>query len=206
MKYFEVRRSLRILEKFNAPNKHLCVVLHGYGQLISYFSRKFDSSANEMNYLFVEGPHRFYLNGNNGRVGASWMTKEDRALDILENHSAIKQLINHYGDQFDTIHLLGFSQGAATAARFAEENPELLDSLTLWASVFPPDMKTPDQLRNLPCFLLYGDSDEYYPLEKRESMIEQQEEITDAEVIKYKGGHNIYALPLSILCNKLTAI
>ena len=206
MKYFPIQRSTRIIEKFESSSSSLCIVLHGYGQLISFFSRKFASAYPDMNFLFIEGPHRFYLEGNNGRVGASWMTKEDRSLDILENHQAIKEIISFYSSNFQKIHLLGFSQGAATAARFAEENPKLISSLTLWASVFPPDMNTPENLTELPCFLLYGDTDEYYPKEKREPMIEQQLQITHAEVIKYEGGHTIYALPLSILCEKLNSI
>jgi hypothetical protein len=58
--------------------KYLLIALHGYGQLSSYFGKKFEDLPNEFFIVIPEGMHRFYLDGTSGRVGASWMTKEAR--------------------------------------------------------------------------------------------------------------------------------
>ena len=63
----------------------LLYVLHGYGQLASYFIKSFDKISDSYFVVAPEGMHRFYLKGTSGRVGASWMTKEAREIDIDEN-------------------------------------------------------------------------------------------------------------------------
>ena len=60
-------------------------VLHGYGQLAEFFIRKFQHLSDDYFIVAPEGMHRFYLSGSSGRVGASWMTKEERETDIQDN-------------------------------------------------------------------------------------------------------------------------
>jgi predicted esterase len=58
-------------------------VLHGYGQLPQYFLRKFLPIADSTRVIIAPGGlSRFYLDGFSGRVGSTWMTKEERLLDI----------------------------------------------------------------------------------------------------------------------------
>ncbi len=71
-------------ENYSSKRK-LLIALHGYGQLAQYFAKKFDQLPKEYALLVPEGMHRFYLDGNSGRVGASWMTKEGREMDIDDN-------------------------------------------------------------------------------------------------------------------------
>ena len=95
--------------------------MHGYGQMAKFFIRKFQS-AEELGYTIIapQGLHKFYLEGTSGRVGASWMTKENREDDIQNYliylnavHSEISSEKN-----WDEIVILGFSQGVATAFRW----------------------------------------------------------------------------------------
>ena len=59
--------------------KTIWFVLHGYGMLAEYFIKKFDSIVNNDNCVIApEGLSKFYTKGFYGRVGASWMTKENR--------------------------------------------------------------------------------------------------------------------------------
>lgn len=139
-----VERSMRYETIIpNEPIKQVIYVLHGYGQLVSFFKRKF-SSYQLPNTLFVfpEGMHRFYLQGSSGRVGASWMTKEWRENDIIENNQALSTLQNHIQQLYNpekTI-VLGFSQGGATAARWVTSTNIKCDHFIAWGSVFPPDL------------------------------------------------------------------
>lgn len=142
-------------------------VLHGYGQLVSFFSRKFEA-LNLKNTLLVfpEGRHRFYLQGSSGRVGASWMTKEWREEDIRWNNETLNQLHKHILLQHPSIRktsVLGFSQGGATASRWVVKNTISFDHFVSWASVFPPDLENKETQLNarVKSFVL-GSNDEYF--------------------------------------------
>jgi predicted esterase len=72
--------------------KDVLFILHGYGQLAQYFIRKFAAlETKDVVVIAPEGLSRFYLEPIEGagrktnRVGATWMTKEDRLVDI-ENY------------------------------------------------------------------------------------------------------------------------
>lgn len=142
-------------------------VLHGYGQLVSFFSRKF-KALNLKNTLLVfpEGRHRFYLQGSSGRVGASWMTKEWREEDIRWNNETLNQLHKHILLQHPSIRktsVMGFSQGGATASRWVVQNTISFDHFVSWASVFPPDLENKETQLNarVKSFVL-GSNDEYF--------------------------------------------
>ncbi len=94
--------------------------LHGYGQLAEYFIRKFQPMADAgWRVVAPEGGHRFYLKGTDGRVGASWMTKEDRLSDIQDYITFLDRLRGAIDHEEGTPEvLLGFSQGVATALRW----------------------------------------------------------------------------------------
>ena len=138
---FEQKR--RYYQNDLAGKQKILIALHGYGQLAQFFYKKISFLSEDWGILVPEGPHRFYLEATSGRVGASWMTKEWRAQDIEDNIAYLQQLIEKVRAEHPhtTFHLLGFSQGGATAARLFQRCPELFAQLILWASVFPPDLE-----------------------------------------------------------------
>lgn len=173
----------------------LIYVLHGYGQLAEFFIRKFQFLGEHHFIVAPEGMHRFYLNGSSGRVGASWMTKEERETDISDN---IRFLDNLHAEitangTFDRIMILGFSQGGATAARWHFKGKIKADHLLIWASVFPPDLLMEQEfegrLSSKNVFFI-GEDDEYYSAEQQ---IEQLQFYRSKgfESIHYKGKHDI---------------
>ena len=91
-------------------SRKLLIVMHGYGQLAKYFSRKFHSCPSSYYIVAPEGPHRFYKQGYSGRVGASWMTKEAREVDIKDNLNWLNALLHKLtlGKTFEEVILLGF--------------------------------------------------------------------------------------------------
>lgn len=188
------------------PNtKKVWFVLHGYGQLAEYFLRKF--KALELHSICViapEGLSRFYLEdvnkrsqGGSQRVGATWMTRENRLMDI-ENyltylHTIYQQEIGNRTDLDVTI--LGFSQGAATASRWAVENRVAFNRLILWAGIFPEDMdfqRGHEVLSTKKIELIYGTKD---PFLNDERLVHMQT-LTDklqvqATVQTFEGGHEV---------------
>jgi predicted esterase len=176
------------LEKANK----LLFVLHGYGQLAEFFIRKFKEIPEDYLVIAPEGMHRFYLNGTSGRVGASWMTKEDRESDIADNLNWLSQMFIKLTKQkkIKKTILLGFSQGGATAARWFYGKNVQLDQLILWASVFPPDLEKSLIQSNSNNYFVIGTEDEYYNTEALKSEIEFHKKI-GFRTLQFAGKHEI---------------
>lgn len=170
---FTFKARFYTLGKLTSNTKQIWFVLHGYGQLAGYFIRKF-SALEEQNIFVVapEGLSRFYLENlqssgrSSDRVGATWMTKENRLADI-ENY--LQYLDTVFEDQVGSsnkmpVTIVGFSQGAATASRWITNGKVNFNRLILWAGVFPPDMdfkSGKDILDHKETYFVYGKSDPF---------------------------------------------
>lgn len=185
----------------------LIFVLHGYGQLVEYFVRKFDGLGEDVFIVAPEGMHRFYLKGSSGRVGASWMTKEARESDITDNIHWLNELNDYIREEhsFESTILLGFSQGGATAARWYENSSNPFDHLIMWASVFPPDLQmnafatTIDSGKN---HFVLGQDDPYYDIDQQKDVMDFYKSIGFRST-QYKGGHDIDLATLKVLFEDL---
>ena len=201
--HFTINKRVRVVNIASPkPNRvqHVWLCLHGYGQLAVWFARNFAHLKDDQRMIIIpEGPHRFYLQGTEGRVGASWMTKEDRLADIEDQYDYLEELLESHLKNFNKgvrIHVFGFSQGVATAMRWLERTNHNIASLVCWAGSFPPDI---DYLQNSAPFstlnfhACFGDSDPYIPLDKAHSMVNQ---VADGgihiDTHLYEGEHKIY--------------
>lgn len=210
---FQFKARYQTLGKLDATTKKVWFVLHGYGQLAEYFLRKFKSlEAHGVFVIAPEGLSRFYIEdvtkrsqGGSQRVGATWMTRENRLVDI-ENYltylNTIYQL--EIGDRKDlNITVLGFSQGAATASRWVLENQIQFNRLLLWAGMFPDDMdfaKGHEVLLNKKVQLVYGKKDPFLNDERLVHMETLTQKLNvPAEVITFDGSHEIDESTLKVL-------
>jgi predicted esterase len=131
----------------DSSTKEIWFVVHGYGQLAKHFIKKFNPIATSERVIVAPGGlSRFYLEGFNGRVGATWMTKEDRLLDIDNYVSYLNKIYeevsgNLVAGQRVDFHFLGFSQGAATVTRWLQWHEHDFKRLIVWAGSFPHDME-----------------------------------------------------------------
>ncbi len=196
-----IQRQAKVLTLGNPDSKRLLVVLHGYGQLADYFIRKFVSLENDFFIVAPEGPHRFYLNGFSGRVGASWMTKEKRDWDITDNMNYLNQVLDKYGIDKE-IHILGFSQGGATAARFVAQTQYPIFNFICWASAFPEEI-TPqnnDNFKKSHLNFVLGDEDPFFTKEDAQLAIEGYQNKGFTTTL-FKGKHDIEMNTLHTVLN-----
>jgi predicted esterase len=202
---FTCEARYAILGKINPQTRSVWFVIHGYGQLAQYFIRKFTSLESE-NIVIVapEGLSRFYLEditsrmqtGNN-RVGASWMTKENRQMDIANYIRYLDTVYHHLLKNVSgvPITILGFSQGAATVSRWITHSNILFDRLILWAGIFPPDMDfvhAGELLQSKETHLVYGNTDPFLNDDRfaEMKMISEKLKISPT-VTTFNGGHDI---------------
>lgn len=173
------------------------LVCHGYGQLASYFIRHFQPLTEAGHYVIApEGLSRFYLQGFSGRVGASWMTKEDRQTDIDNYVQYLSDVYQAATNGTDIpLHLLGFSQGVATISRWALLSGVPFQQLVLWAGVFPPDLpiELPTAvLTKRKVSVVYGTSDPFLEQARiEEQLLLLKSRGITPEVISFDGKHEI---------------
>ena len=154
--------------------KQVWFVCHGYGQLAGYFLKHFESlDDGEKLIIAPEGFSRFYLNGFYGRIGASWMTREDRLNDIKDYVIFLDAVYQRIFDQVDRssvkVSVLGFSQGTATASRWLALGDIEAEQLILWAGLLPSEIieeNKAEVFREIKLVLVAGENDEYASEEK----------------------------------------
>ncbi|AWW31321.1 alpha/beta hydrolase [Echinicola strongylocentroti] len=190
--------------------KNLWILLHGYGQLAPYFLRKFKNQFNEKRlFIAPEAQNHGYLKGYSGRVGANWMTKHERKNAIANNHRFLNQVLARNLERFTdlpSVHILGFSQGCATATRWAAQLSYPIKSLILWGGGFAHDMDfgmVSSKLSETKVWSVEGDSDEFLTDDRKleQAKILSQMNIKK-ETIHYSGGHDIYEVPLQKIVHR----
>lgn len=202
--YLKIEKTARYYLSGPLDNSYqtVCFVLHGYGQLAKFFVRPFtDTGLSNVLFVAPEGLHRFYLNGTKGRVGASWMSKEDRLKDI-EDYCAYLDLLRDqlipqvsFEDK-ESVGVLGFSQGAATACRWLSYSKHQFSYLLNYAGIYPPDLPEHiaiERMQNIPVIHLLGDKDEYITMDKMKESLEEFSKLGFPKDLKlFEGTHRIY--------------
>src|SRR5438874_13785220 len=121
----------------------LWFVCHGYGQLASRFLERFRALESPGRCIVApEGLSRFYLTEHptERRVGASWMTREDRLHEIDDYVRYLDAVSRAVTPATAQVTALGFSQGTATVCRWAARGSARLERLILWGGEVPPDL------------------------------------------------------------------
>jgi len=175
------------------------ILFHGYGQLAEFFIQKFlPFDTNERLFIAPEATNYSYLKNFQGRVGANWMTSHERELAIENNHRYLDQLMHQILSRFEyspIINVLGFSQGVATATRWASRWTWDVSKFILWAGGFAHDLEldlSKKKFEKTELISVLGDHDEFVSSEN----IQKQKDFVrslDKEVrkIAFSGGHII---------------
>jgi predicted esterase len=196
-----------------AATREIWFVCHGYGQLARLFLRHFEPLAvGDRVVVAAEALNRFYLEDpegghKNARVGATWMTREDRLAEIADYVGYLDAVYDDVRAAAEAasprIVVLGFSQGVATACRWAVTGRVRADRLVLWAERLPHDLDVrahKEKLRALALTIVVGLDDRWV---SREAVAEHETllaaEGIPVNVISFQGGHRMDADTLRAL-------
>jgi hypothetical protein len=187
----------------------LLVGFHGYGETAEVHRKELEQipGIGEWSVAAVQALHPFYSKGGT-ILGASWMTSLDRELAIGDNINYVRRVIAHVipsvsegpgrpggarylppltGSLADArddgviVVFLGFSQGAAMAARAAAHIESA--GLIMIGGDFPPDVRG----KALPpTLLIRGKKDEWYTEEKFK---EDLRFFPRVRTLVHEGGH-----------------
>ncbi len=200
----EIKRTARYatLGTLSEQTEQVWFVCHGYGQLATYFIRKFDVLDPVRHFVVApEALSRFYLDNFSGRVGATWMTKEAREEEISDYLAYLNQLYAHIlansPRQAKELHinLLGFSQGVATASRWLFDGKIKIDSFIMWAGGIAHDLdfsRATDVLGNKSLYFIYGKQDELIKEADFQKQIQKLGDLgVSPELITFEGKHEL---------------
>jgi len=200
------------LNEVTPDTRYVWVVCHGYAQLASFFVKKFDFLDPAQHFFIApQGLSRFYLDNTYGRVGASWMTKEDRELDLANQKAYFDAIFDPLFENIDFDHyrliLFGFSQGVSTISRMAAHKKWPFYRMILWAGSFPKELTMEDfAYLAPPCGVIscIGREDIYYS-----EQVLAQEKIRlraifagNLEMHTFKGKHEVVKEELARLVAK----
>lgn len=177
----------------------LWVVCHGYGQLASRFLERFRPLEAEHRCIVApEALSRFYLTDSPAerRVGASWMTREDRLREIDDYVRYLDAVYAETARPKAEITALGFSQGSATACRWVALGSSRIDRLIVWGGEVPPDLDLTEgpveRLRSSHLTLVYGTRDEFFtPKIVASTEARLRKHGISYELWPFEGGHEI---------------
>jgi predicted esterase len=200
--HLEVTRSARYWTLGDPAAQDVWIVIHGYKQLARRFLRRFDAIAAPGRLVVApEALSRFYASAEPGRhgpasvVGASWMTREDRLVEIRDYVAYLDRLARVVVPVGALVTVLGFSQGTATAARWVTLGAVRVARLILWAGYVPHDWdlaRAGEVFSEAELVLVRGDDDpgltEELAAAERQALEAGR---IPSRLVRYAGGHEI---------------
>ena len=182
-------RRARVITLGDETSKKCLIALHGYSDSVEKFSQSLESLSRQGFYIIIpEGLSRFYRKGFSGEVGASWMTKEFRDEEILDQMDYLDKVYETLIPAEANKTLLGFSQGTATASRWLAGRNREFDKLLLWAGQLSDDVDYHSKpFDDIHAYYVYGSRDEFM----EHLNIDEVNAIENFSIVKFEGGHRL---------------
>ncbi len=178
----------------------LLLAVHGYGAHKRYMMREAKLIAPE-NYVIasIQAPHQHYRTTETGyKVGFGWLTdyKSEESVRLHQNFalSLIDKLSKENVIDKTKIYLFGFSQACALNFRLAFTHPDAVRGVIGVCGGIPSDLETNEIYRklNADVLYLYGDADEFYPLEKFQTFERKlKDTLPNFQSKRYTAKHEI---------------
>lgn len=189
--------------------KHFWITCHGFAQMAGDFIREFEPLALlDCRIIAPEALNRFYARGFDGKVVATWMTREDREAEIADYVAYLDGLYNQETNTLNTVavkHILGFSQGATTVCRWVAARKPSFHHLWLCSGDLPHDLDWQafvEAMQGKKLHMVIGINDPLIPADRKEStMLKIKEYGLNYELHEFNGAH---VLNMEILVSGLT--
>lgn len=201
-----------------AETKRVWFALHGYAQLAARFLRHFrDIVPPDTLIVAPEALSRFYLElpradrKHMERVGAAWMTREDREVDIADTRAwldsvyrAIIDDVTRTTGNVPEVTLLAFSQSVAITMRWIAGGVVKPARVIMWAGSLANDVD-PDEFRaglgDAEVILVAGELDHFMTEKARTTILGQWQAlgVNTREIVYDNGIHELEPTVLATL-------
>ena len=172
----------------------MLVGFHGYAESAEMQFTRLRSieGADRWVLLSIQGLQRFYRSRST-EVVASWMTRQDRELAIVDNTLYAAKVINDVAKEYSCTNKLvlsGFSQGVAMAFRTAVGLGRPVDGIIALGGDVPPELDTSALSHIRTALIGRGNNDEWYTAEK---LADDERRLNEAgvqvETFSFDAGH-----------------
>lgn len=200
--FLSVQRTARFFTLGDASGdaQRLIFACHGYGQLAGQFIYKFTEQLDSATLVVApEALSRLYLDQTYSRIGASWMTREDRDHEIADYCAYLTRLFGQISAQSVSPQarsvFFGFSQGCTTLTRWMVKERPPFDALVLWGGAFADDMDylaCGDYFSGKKIFVVFGDADPFVTPDQVAKLNDfARAQGLVYEVVSFPGKHEI---------------
>jgi predicted esterase len=171
----------------------LLVGFHGYGENAERHLEELRRLPGASRWVLcaVQALHPFYNRSN--EVIASWMTRLQRELAILDNLRYAASVVAEVKRELpvsERLVFLGFSQGAAMAYRAAAGSGHACRGVVVLGGDVPPELEGLELAHFPPVLLGRGKSEEWYDAAKMEHDVEVlRGKGIDVRPCIFEGGH-----------------
>lgn len=191
--------SYSTLNSLSEKTKNVWIVFHGIGYLSRYFLKYFSELNPQENYIIApQAPSKYYLKDTYRHVGASWLTKEQTAIET-------KSVIRYIDAVVETeaipeqckLLVFGFSQGVSIATRWVAQKKLKCDDLILYAGGLTKELTSTDFdhliANKTQVYTIIGTKDSYLTPTRLKV---EEEKVLDifqgkARIIRFNGGHEV---------------
>lgn len=177
--------EIKLYYDLHVPENHpkpapLLIAVHGYGAHKRYMMREAKLiSPENFAIVSIQAPYQHFRPTSDGyKVGFGWLTDFKAQESVALHQNFIRQIIEKLSDENTIdkkrVYLFGFSQACALNFRFALTYPETVRGVIGISGGIPSDLETNENYKNLDAdvLYLYGDTDEFYPLDKFQTYAE----------------------------------
>lgn len=193
---YQTTNTYSTLHRLTAQTEYVWIACHGISYLSRYFIKYFNELDAEKNYIIApQAPAKYYQTKAFRYVGASWLTKENKATEIenvLNYLDAVYEKENLAGKK---IILLGYSQGVSMVMRWLQRRNLTCAHLILHSGSIPDEFTAEDFQEKIQTkvHLVYGNSDEYIHSEKLDLQFRLAKKLFDGklDIHEFDGKHEV---------------
>jgi phospholipase/carboxylesterase len=178
----------------------LLLAVHGYGAHKRYMmgEARLVAPANFV-VASLQAPHQHFREADGAyKTGFGWLTDYKSEESVALHHNfvleVIERLISNKIVDAEKIYLYGFSQACALNFRFAFTHAKVLRGVIGVCGGIPSDLETNEiyTATETDVLYLYGDNDEFYPLEKFQKFEQKLKDyLLNFQAKSYKAKHEI---------------
>ncbi|TDT44838.1 putative esterase [Maribacter spongiicola] len=195
---YKTTNTYETLNELTSQTTKVWIVFHGIGFLSRFFLKYFNELPKNENYIIApQAPSKYYLKNEYKHVGASWLTKENTALETANLYNYLDAVIaNEKLPANCKIIFFGFSQGISIALRYLSYSKLTCSKLIIYAGGIPTELKKSDFTHltsDTEIISVIGKKDQYLNPEK---LKEENSKLKilfgdNVQYITFDGGHEV---------------
>lgn len=195
---YKTTNTYETLNEINSNTKRVWLVFHGIGFLSRFFLKYFNELPKEENYILApQAPSKYYLKNEYKHVGASWLTKENTAIETENLFNYLDAVLENENIPTDCeIIFFGFSQGVSIALRYLAYSKLQCSKLIIYAGGIPKELNKTDFSyfeNKTEIVSIIGEHDEYLTPKRLEEENRKLNSLFGDNIrhINFKGAHEV---------------